>query len=322
MTNPNNAVGTNGAFGGRTSVNAFNDVMGAMSRGILSGWACVPNSGLTVSLGGNGTVRDCAVAVDNVGNKTSINNISNSPINVTLGAAPGTNARIDAIVAYVDNPPTVSVTATDNPGACGLIVVEGNVSASPSAPGNSKIRTAITADGASGTTAYYVVLATVRMASGTTDITSSEITAGTVSKISSGMVNGASIVDSSVTASKLDFTTLKFGSYSLAEQITGFKWIDNKDIYKKTVYLSQFPNNGTSNYLHTITNLSMVINVEAIAANNTTTFFPIPFTSRSAISDQLELQITQTDVVLSTSTDFWYNNNFFGYVTIYYTKSS
>lgn len=184
MTNPNNAVGTNGAFGGRTSVNAFNDVMGAFSsRGILSGWACVPNSGLTVSLGGNGTARDTAIAQDNAGNKTSINNISNSPINVTIGAAPGTNSRIDAIVAYVDNPPSGNASETDNPDACGLIVVEGTIASTPVAPTDGQIRAGITSDGASGTTAYYVVLAYITMASGTTDITSGEIAQGSHASI-------------------------------------------------------------------------------------------------------------------------------------------
>ena len=183
MTNPNNSVGTNGAFGGRTSVNAFNDVMGAFTRGILSGWECVPNSGLTVSLGGNGTTRDSAIAVDNAGNKTSINNISNSPINVTIGAAPGTNSRIDAIVAYVDNPPSGTATSTDNPDSCGLIVVQGTTASTPSVPTEVQIRSGITADGASGTTAYYVVLAYITMASGTTDITSGEISNGDKAKL-------------------------------------------------------------------------------------------------------------------------------------------
>ena len=54
MTNPNNAVGTNAAYGGRTSVNAFNDDLTIYSRGILSGWACSPKSGMTVQIGGNG----------------------------------------------------------------------------------------------------------------------------------------------------------------------------------------------------------------------------------------------------------------------------
>lgn len=193
MTNPNNAVGTNGAFGGRTSVNAFNDVMGGLSRGVLSGWSCAPNSGLTVSLGGNGTTRDVAIAEDNAGNKTSINNISGSPIDVTLGAAPGTNSRIDAIVAYVDNPPSGSDNLTDNPEPCGLIAVQGTTASSPSQPTDAQIRTAITSDGASGTTAYYVVLAYITMASGTTDITSNMIASGTNAMIADNKINFATL---------------------------------------------------------------------------------------------------------------------------------
>lgn len=183
-TNPNNAVGTNGAYGGRTSVNALNDNLAAYSRGIMSGWACSPNSGLTVSLGGDGTTRDVAIAEDNAGNKTTINNISGSPIDVTLSAAPASNSRIDLVVAYVDNPPQGTNTETDNPGACGIIAVSGNVALSPTVPDDSAIRTAITADGASGTTAYYVVLASITIASGTTTITNTNITQGTNSGIS------------------------------------------------------------------------------------------------------------------------------------------
>lgn len=179
MTNPGNAVGTNAAYGGRTSTNAFNDVLSAYTRGVLSGWECAPKSGLTVSLGGDGESRDVAIAVDNAGNKTTINNISGAPVDVTIGAAPGADSRIDAIVAYVDNPAQGDDSTADNPDACGLIVVPGTVSSNPVEPNENAIRTAITADGASGPTAYYVVLATVTIASGTTDITTDNIKAGT-----------------------------------------------------------------------------------------------------------------------------------------------
>ena len=183
MTNPNNAIGTNAGYGGRTSANAFNDVLAGFSRGILSGWACSPNSGLTVSLGGSGTTRDVAVAENNTGDMISINNISNAPVDVTIGAAPASNSRIDAIVAYVDNPPQGTSTVADNPSACGLIIVPGIVAANPTAPTENAIRTAITADGASGTTAFYVVLAYVTIASGTTDISANDIQVGDVSCI-------------------------------------------------------------------------------------------------------------------------------------------
>ena len=212
MTNPNNAVGTNAAYGGRTSVNAFNDDLSAYSRGVLSGWACAPSSGLTVALGGNGTTRDVAVAEDVTGNKTSINNISGAPIEVTIDAAPASNSRIDVIVAYVDSTLQGSATVTDNYGVCGLIAVSGTASSSPSAPSESAIRSAITADGAAGATAYYVVLATITIASGTTDLTTSNLSAGDEAKI---------------TSDKVDFTT-----YTTEEQVVG-KWINGKTIYRK-----------------------------------------------------------------------------------------
>ena len=193
MSNPDNALGTNGAYGGRTSVNAFNDVMASFkSRGILSGWACAPSSGLKVTLGGDGTTRDVAIAEDNSGNKTSVNNISQAPVEVTMPAAPANNSRIDSIVAYIESSPSSSG-ETDNYTAVNLLTVSGSASATPTAPSDGDIRTAITADGASGPTAYYVVLANVTIASGTTDIDASMISAGTSAQL---------------TAKNIDFTTL------------------------------------------------------------------------------------------------------------------
>ena len=170
MTNPNNAIGTNAAYSGRTSVKAFNDVLSAFTPGIISGWEARPDSGLTVMLGGGHTARDVAIAKNNTGDNTTINNISADEVLVTLAAAPPADSRIDVIVAYVDNPPQGTATSADNPEACGIIPVSGTASADPVAPNESAIRAAITADGASGTTAYYVVLATVVVPTGTTDL--------------------------------------------------------------------------------------------------------------------------------------------------------
>lgn len=194
MTNPNNAIGTNGAYGGRTSVDAFNDDLAMFSsRGVVSGFAVSPDSGLTVSLGGNGTTRDVALAEDNIGNKTTINNISKAPISVTISGAPANNSRIDSIVAYVEKPAQGTSTAVDNPGACGLIVVEGTTASTPSVPDDNAIRTAITNDGASGTTAYYVVLGNITIPSGTTTITSNMIEQGAAAPIRTNLAR--SVVD-------------------------------------------------------------------------------------------------------------------------------
>lgn len=180
MTNPGNAVGTNAAYGGRTSVNAFNDILSAFSGpGILSGWRVSPKTGMTIQLGGDGVNKDVAVAEDDVGNRTSINNISGQPIDLAIAEAPSLGQRIDKIVAYVNNPPEGTTTVVDNPGACGLIKVEGEVAANnPTAPTESDIRTAIGADGGSSSTSYYVVLATILVTEGMTDITATNITQG------------------------------------------------------------------------------------------------------------------------------------------------
>lgn len=260
MTNPNNAVGTNAAYGGRTSVNAFNDDLNIYSRGIISGWACSPKSGMTVQIGGNGTERDVAVAEDNAGNKTSINNISGSPIDVTIPAAPATNNRIDLIVAYADNPPSGTSTVVDNPAACGIIVVSGTAASSPTPPTNAAIRSAITADGASGSTAYYVILAQIRVGTGVTTIGSGVITQG--AKVESGAKAGAntvgtnSIADGAVTSAKISYST-----ESTSEQAVG-TWTDGKTIYRKT-YSGTYDSaaNAVNNIL-TIPNVENIIDVK------------------------------------------------------------
>ena len=201
MTNPNNAVGTNGAYNGRTSVNAFNDIMGAFTKGVVSGWNCSPKSGMTVSVGGDGSTRDVAIAEDNAGNKTSINNISGQPIDVTIPAAPATGNRIDLIVAYVENPPQGDPAQVDNFQACGLITVSGTAASVPTAPNDTTIRNAITTDGATGATAYYVVLAQVRVGTGVTTIGSGVITQGASAQ------SQAEIADTSITQGKIDFSS-------------------------------------------------------------------------------------------------------------------
>ena len=173
MTNPGNAVGVNAAYGGRTSVNAFNDWANFYSSGIVSGFVATPSSGMTVNVGGTPGIRDVALAEDPNGNKTSISNRTASPIPVTFAAASTTATRRDSIVAYVNSPTTVTGTTVDNPGACGIITVQGS---STTPPTDSAIRTAITSDGGTGTTAYYVVLATATMPANTTTITSEMLT--------------------------------------------------------------------------------------------------------------------------------------------------
>lgn len=333
MTNPNNAIGTNAAYGGRTSAKAFNDVLGAFTPGIVSGWECQVDSGLSVTLGGASGIRDVAVAVNNTGDKTSINNISADEITVTIAAAPATNSRVDAIVAYVDNPPQGSATSADNPEACGIIAVQGTSAADPEEPSENIIRSAITADGASGTTAYYVVLATVTIATGTTDLTNDDITQGEKSQL---------IIMSD--ASNITMTNVDPGEgvalapnhfigvysenpsapivldYSLTEVDTGYTWIDGSPIYKKTVDCEALLNNSIKSVNHNISNLGFIVKIEGMTLATTGTSLPIPFASISSQDNNINISVTTSAIIIATGVDR--SNCTETYVTLYYTKTS
>ena len=253
MTNPDNALGTNGAFGGRTSVNAFNDVLATFdSAGIVSGFAVAPDTGMTVNVGGSGTVRDVAVAEDPFGNRTTVDNISGDPIPVTIDTASTTTARIDSIVAYVNSPANASDTATDNPTACGIISVNGT---SGGAPLDSAIRTAITADGGTGSTAYYVVIANVSVPANTTTITSGLISAGKSINLTNVATTGSNGLMSGADKSKLN--NLLVNAYEKTEQLIGS--YDGSPLYR--IILTGTINSSSDTYVVTNTYHAGSINV-------------------------------------------------------------
>lgn len=201
MTNPDNTVGTNAGYDGRTTPNAFNDILGAFTRGLVSGWACTPKSGMTVQLGGDGSTRDVAIAEDNAGNKTTINNRTATPVEITLAGAPATGNRIDSIVAYVDSAQSgQGATDVDFPSITGIIAVSGTAAGTPTAPTEAQIRSAITNDGADGAGAFYVVLANITVGQGVTTIGSGVISAGTPAQMWAGHLLDASVGSDKLTA--------------------------------------------------------------------------------------------------------------------------
>jgi hypothetical protein len=74
---------------------------------------------------------------------------------VTIGTAPTSNSRIDAVVAYVDTTITPSSGTANNPGMLKVVAVAGTVASSPSAPSNSTIQAAV------GASNPYIKLANV-----------------------------------------------------------------------------------------------------------------------------------------------------------------
>lgn len=177
MTNPDNIVRVRARNGGRASVYEANGWCQAYGSGILDGTGVVQNTSanMTVLVGGSSSKPDVLIAENPSGYKIALDLVGQQPVTIT---APASNSRISAIVAYTDDLALESTedTVTGSPASCGLIVVNGSSSASPSAPTDTQIRNAITSDGATGSQASYAVIATITVASNTTTITDSLIT--------------------------------------------------------------------------------------------------------------------------------------------------
>lgn len=296
MTNPDNIVRVRARTGGRASVYEANGWCQAYTSGLLEGNGVLQNTSadMNVLVGGSASKPDVVLAENPAGYKIALDLVGQQAVTIT---APASNSRISAIVAYTDDLSlsTTQDTVTGSPASCGLIVVNGTASASPSEPTDNQIRTAITADGATGSQAAYCVIATILVANNTTIITNSEIT----NKIAS------------ITAKNVDFTT-----YSTDEKFVG-TWIDGKKIYKKTIDCGALPNNSTKDVNHDISDLGMFVKIEGVASNGNLTY-PLPI-STPTTSYLVSLSVTTTQVSIRTAATY---SSFYSYVTLYYTKSS
>lgn len=176
MTNPNNIVRVRARNGGRASVYEANAWAQGYSMGILEGTGVIQNTSadMNVLVGGSATKPDVLIAENPAGYKIALDIIGQQAVALS---APVSNSRISAIVAYTDDLSLASSQddVTGSPASCGLIVVNGTAAANPVAPTDAQIRTAITADGATGSQASYCVIATVTVASDATMITNSLI---------------------------------------------------------------------------------------------------------------------------------------------------
>lgn len=203
MTNPNNIIRVRARNGGRASVYEANGWAQTFSTGLLEGNGVIQNTSadLHVLVGGQASKPDVLIAENPAGYKIALDIVGQQAITITT---PASNSRISAIVAYTDDLSlsTDQDTVTGSPASCGLIVVNGTAASSPVAPTDAQIRTAITADGATGSQAAYCVIATITVSSATTTITDSII------NINRATINVANnVADGSITASKMDFET-------------------------------------------------------------------------------------------------------------------
>ena len=209
MTNPDNIVRVRARNGGRASVYEANGWAQAYTSGLLEGNGVAQNTSadMNVLVGGSATKPDVVLAINPADYKIGLDIVGQQAIAIT---APASNSRISAIVAYTDDLSlaTTEDTVTGSPSSCGLIVVNGTASASPSEPTDNQIRTAITADGATGSQASYCIIATILVESTTTTITDSMIT-----------IKRAQIGSQNIDFTTMDYSAIEYG-YANSNSIT------------------------------------------------------------------------------------------------------
>lgn len=171
-------------------------------QGLYSGNGVIQNTSpdMNVLIGGTPSAPDVVIGTNPSGFKIALDIIGQQAIQIT---APASNSRISSIVVYTDD---LSLQSTDNsttgsPSSCGLIVVNGTAGASPAPPTDSQIRTAITADGATGSQAVYGVIADIQIASSTTTITN------TLIGMRRSLITTNTVADGAITSPKIDWTT-------------------------------------------------------------------------------------------------------------------
>lgn len=132
------------------------------------------------------------------------------------------------------------------------------------------------------------------------------------------LADGTGIGDKAITASKLDFATLNFGNYSTSEVDTGFKWIDGKSIYKRTVNFGTLPNNTYKAINHGITSIDRFVTIDTIVSDPTGSSHVLNSAYGHSTTRE-SIFVTKTQIGMDTVTD---RSAFSAHVTMWYTKTA
>lgn len=296
-------------------------LMGEVIEGLVVSAQASPNMTVQVSSGSakipygtGGTRYDYWVASDAV-----------EP--VTIATADPANPRIDYIIATVIRTVVPNTTVTNNSNnMLRFISVAGTPAAAPTAPNAAAMQAA------AGTGNPYIILRRINVGAGITQVTSAQIgldlrtmTYSSRAAIADGQittdmlaplaVTNAKIANTAVKSQNIDFTTFGTGNYSLEEKNTGFRWIDGKAIFRKTVNIGSLPNATFKEVAHGVVGIDRIINLEASYSSGVDFFSSN--TTRDSIASQIGTWANRTNIAV------WAGNNrtpYSGYVTIEYTK--
>jgi len=115
-------------------------------------------------------------------------------------------------------------------------------------------------------------------------------------------------------------TTPQLVDYKLTEQELAQLWTDGSPVHKKTINFGALPNAATKNVAHAITNLGVLIEVEAVARNTSTNMrLTLPWLLEGTATNNVKLQTDNTNIVVATTLNFSVYDEC--YITLYYTRT-
>ena len=96
-------------------------------------------------------------------------------------------------------------------------------------------------------------------------------------------------------------------------------WTDGKDLYRKIVTVSAYPNSTGASIPHSISNIDRIVNYWGIATSSNGQCFKLPYATDSSSNVGVQLTVDKSNIYVMTSTN---RSSQSGWVVIEYTKTS
>ena len=198
----NKVYNMEGGLHSAAAYSAFENSMWGSCVASSSDFVASAGTGMNISLSAGNGMIDTGLGFSRRIASDAVNTIS-------VDAASSANPRKDALVAYIDNGVTPTTSVLDNTNdilkfAC----VAGSPAATPAAPSDATIQTAI------GAGNPYVVLWYVTVPKSATSLSTATFTDN---RNISSKIDGSNIKDGTVTSSKIDWTTFQTNWIELSQ---------------------------------------------------------------------------------------------------------
>lgn len=110
-----------------------------------------------------------------------------------------------------------------------------------------------------------------------------------------------------------------YDKYSSVETAIG-SHVNGEIIYRKTIYISSFPNSTTQNYSTGISNIDIIVDIKGFAQPRSGTGFPINVSRPESPGDMIGVWVENNNIRVAVGNVD--RSGYYGYITLEYTKTN